>query len=121
MMRLSIVDEKAIRYDARKLAFLYPSIRASTFKNRTDKYYRNRSILAVEQVAKMFGCLLVPTSCLHYTRRNKARRVEILNHAYYIMRPDEMREIEIDKYMELAKEDTTHESSNDSGRREIRA
>lgn len=100
MMGLSLVDESKIEKDARNMAYLNPSMSVITFKLRVDDYYKNICLKRIEQIAGMNNQLVIPTSCLHWTRKKKFkdRNIRIFNHSYYILSLDELTPQEIRSY-----------------------
>lgn len=97
---LSLVDYKAIEKDPRNLPYLYPSMTIYHYKQRTEKYYRNVSLKAFEEVAQLEGKIVVPASCLHWERKKRMadQKVTLLGKTYYVMYLDDMTDLEYKKY-----------------------
>lgn len=98
LSNLSLVNPQKIAKDPRKLAYLYPRMPASRYKLRTDDFYRCLTLKIAEDVAAAAGCVLIPATCIHYRRRDPARRVRINGHNYYVMPRDCLTRLEKKKY-----------------------
>lgn len=103
-LSMSLVTDEKLRRDPRKLAYLYPRMPVIRFKELVEDYHRSVTIRTVEQVAEMFGAILVPASCVHHKRRRPDRRVMIYGRTYYVFERDEMTDLEWAKYRELCGE-----------------
>jgi len=100
MKKLSLVDPSRLR-DPRGLLFKFPSMPAIKYKYISDRFYRNYTLDVAEKIAAMFGCYLVPAACVHHRRKNPERRIMIHGHSYYVRHPDEMNEIEYEKFLQF--------------------
>lgn len=107
MNELSLVDYTKLEKDPRKLAYLFPSMPAWRYKEKTDEYYRQLCLQAVEIVVKMTGCVLMPSTCLHHRRRDPQRRILIFGRTYYVLDPDALTKAEIVKYRAFCEGDET--------------
>lgn len=103
MSRLSLVATSKIQ-DPRKLPFLYRTMPASRYKQLSEEYYRAKCLQAVEQAAQMGGMVAVPSVCVHHKRRQADRRISLLGRTYYLLREDEMTDLELAKYRSLCVE-----------------
>ena len=97
-MKLSLVNANQLEKDPTKLLYLYPSMPKIRYAKQVDNYYRAQVIAAAEQAAKLNHCLLVPARCIHYKRRDQSKRMVLFGRSYYILRKDDMTELEIEKY-----------------------
>lgn len=99
-MSLSIVDDKKINRDPRNMAYLNPSMSVITFKIRVDDYYKNICLKRIEDMARMNNQLVIPASCLNWSRKKKLqeRNIRIFNKSYYILAIDELRPQELKNY-----------------------
>lgn len=104
MTNLSLVADEKIEKDPRKIAFLYPKMPVGRYKKLVDEYYRNRTLRAAEQIAKKFGSILIPASCLHHRRRNPDLRLMVLGRAYYCIQEDDLTDLEKIKYQYVCTE-----------------
>lgn len=68
-----------------------------------DEFYKGRAIQAAEDVASLFGAVLVPAPCIHQRRRRPDRRVMIFGRTYYVLEPDELTQMEYAKYQTYVK------------------
>lgn len=97
-MTLSLVDQSKLEKDPRKLAFLYPRMPASRYKEKTEEYYRQLCLQRIEAVARMHDSLLVPAPCIHHKRRDPKRRLTVFGRTYYVIPEDELTRLEEAKY-----------------------
>jgi hypothetical protein len=97
-LNLSIVDEKKLQRDPRRLAFLRPNLPLFRFREMTDDYYKSMCLKAAEEVAMICGNVLVPSSCMNKKRRDPQRRVMLFGRTYYILHESEMTNVEKEKY-----------------------
>jgi len=95
---LSLINPEKLEKDPTKLLYLYPSMPKIRYAKQVDAYYKAQAIAAAEKVAKANGCLLVPTKCIHYKRKDQSKRVVIYGRSYYIMSRDDMTDLEWEKY-----------------------
>lgn len=98
MMQTSLVDQTQLQKDPRKLAFKYPRMPVIRYKELTESYHRSLTIVAAEQVSKMFGCVLLPAPCVHHDRRRPDRRMMIHGRTYYVFEADDITDLEWAKY-----------------------
>lgn len=94
----SLVDRSKISRDPRKLAYLYPSMPVRRYKELTEDYHRSMTLAAIEQVARMMHCVLMPASCIHHDRRRPDRRMQLHGRTYYVVEIDDVTELEWAKY-----------------------
>lgn len=61
-----------------------------------------KTVDAAEQTANALGCLLVPASCLHWSRKTKKaeRRIQIGRHSFFALSRDELTDVEYAKYLD---------------------
>lgn len=97
----SLVDRTAIKRDPRKLAYLYPKMPVSRYKELTEEFHRRVSIVAVERVVAMFQSVLLPASCVHHARRKSDQRLLLYGKTYYVFNQDDVTELEWAKYQAL--------------------
>lgn len=116
MSRLSLVTNR-IR-DPRKLPYLYRTMPASRYKELSEDYYRTKSLEAVEEAAQIGGLIVVPSACIHHKRRQADRRISLLGRTYYLLREDEMTDLELAKYRSLCieREDANEQLREDQAR-----
>jgi len=97
-MTYSLVDAEKLRRDPRKLAFLYPKMPVIRYKQLTEDYHRNITLMTAEKIADMFGAVLLPSSCVHHSRRRPDRRLMIYGRVYYVREMDDVTEMEWEKF-----------------------
>jgi len=97
MSNLSLVANRRIP-DPRKLPYLYRNMPASRYKELSEDYYRTKSLQAIEDAAKLGGFIVVPSACINHKRRQAERRINLLGRSYYLLRKDEMTDLEYAKY-----------------------
>lgn len=95
---LSIVDSRKLERDPRRLAYLRPKLPLFRFRELTDDFYTASCLKAAEEVAKICGNVLVPSSCMNKKRRDPQRRVMLFGRTYYVLHESEMTELEKEKY-----------------------
>lgn len=100
MKQLTLVDHAKLKKNPRGLLYLYPSIPAIRYKKIADRYHENYALDVAEQLAKMFGCHLVPAACIHHSRKVPSRRIMIYGRSYYAKRPDELSKTEMRRFLE---------------------
>lgn len=98
MNNLSLVDPNQLQKDPRKLAFKFPKMPVIRYKELTEIFHRSLTIIAVEKVVKMLGCVLMPAPCVHHDRRRADRRLMIHGRTYYVIEIDEVTDLEWAKY-----------------------
>ena len=97
-MSLSLVPKNLIDKDPTKLAYHFPQMPVGRFKQRTDGYYRARTIKAVEDTLALVGAVLLPSSCIHHKRRDPSRRTVLYGRTYYVVAETDMTDLEWEKY-----------------------
>ena len=109
---LTIVPANYKEKDPRQLAYNFPNFIRDTeqglviYNKYVQKFIYFQGVEAAETVAKMFGCILVPTRCIHW-RRTKLftdRRVAVGREAFYIVKKHELIKNEIDRLKEYIEE-----------------
>jgi len=103
-MTYSLVDAEKLRRDPRKLAYLYPKMPVIRYKQLTEEYHRGITLLTAEKIADMFGCVLIPSSCVHHSRRHPDRRVMIYGRGYYVRETEDVTDLEWEKFRLFAQE-----------------
>lgn len=101
---LSLVPESKLKYDPRKLPYLYPSMSAASYKKRTDEYYRLLTIKHLEEIAAMSEAVLLPSACVHHKRRNPQKRIQVFGRTYYLVQRDDLTPLEEAKYRIMCEE-----------------
>lgn len=109
-MSYSLVNQSAIQKDPRKLAFLSPRMPVIRYKELTEIYHRNLTIIAVEKVVNMLNCVLLPASCIHHDRRRPDRRMMLHGRTYYIFEIDDVTELEWAKYRTMCAQEEVNEN-----------
>ena len=102
LKKYSLVKPDYQKQDPRQLAYLYPESITNSMNNfisynkKLQKFLFNHSLDAATQAANMFGCILVPTNCIHWRRAKDIaqRRIFVGRNSFYIVRPDEINENE---------------------------
>lgn len=117
MPKLSLVANSRIE-DPRKLPYLFRKMPAIRYKELSEEYYRTKSLQAVEEAAQMGGMIVVPSICVHHKRRQADRRISLLGRTYYLLREDEMTDLELAKYRSLCveREDANEQLREDQAR-----
>lgn len=54
--------------------------------------------MAAENVAEMFGAVVVPAPVFNHKRRRPERRIMIFGRTYYVVSPDDLTDMEQAKY-----------------------
>lgn len=101
MQMTSLVDRDILKKYPGNLPYLFPSMSAYVYKERSEKYYRNVSLHNIEKVAAMSNMLVIPANCLHWQRKKKFgdRNIRLIGKSYYILHPDELTDLEYAKYL----------------------
>src|SRR5690625_880847 len=97
---LSVVHQKYKDKDPRTIPYLYPeTINIVAYAKNVQAYSLFATLDVAEQIAKRFGHLLVHSKCMHWSRIKKyvSRRVRVGRRTYYILKPSEMTDLEIQK------------------------
>lgn len=105
LKQYSLVNPNYQKHDPRQLAYLYPdSITRSmqsfiSYNKKLQTFLYNHSLDAATQAANMFGCILVPTNCLHWRRAKQIaeRRIFIGRNSFYIVKPTEINKNELSR------------------------
>ncbi|NEU27709.1 hypothetical protein G3M74_16665 [Paenibacillus polymyxa] len=99
----TIVPANKIKHDPQELLYHFPSIQPVRYTKLSQEYYFWSQVKTAEQIAGMFGRLLVPASCLHWQRktRHAERRVHIGKSCYYALAEKELTKMEHEKYMSM--------------------
>ncbi|MEK5090511.1 hypothetical protein MKY98_26955 [Paenibacillus sp. FSL M8-0228] len=102
----TIVPASKIKHDPQELLYQFPSIPKIRYTRLSQEYYFWRQVKNAESIAAMFGRLLIPTSCLHWQRKNifEERRVQVGRNCYYVLNREELTKTEYSKYMAIVKE-----------------
>lgn len=104
-MSLSLVDREKLSKDPRKLVFLFPKLPLVRYKSMAEDYHRGVTVLAAERIASMFNSVLLPSTCVHHSRRRPERRLMLYGRTYYIVERDLLTPTEWKKYQEICKEE----------------
>lgn len=67
-----------------------------SYNKKLQEFLFNHSLDAATQAANLFGCILVPTKCIHWRRAKEIaeRRIFVGRNSFYIVRPDEINDNE---------------------------
>lgn len=68
------------------------------YKDRVDEYYRNVCLKTVERVAALSHSVVLPSNCVHHSRRDAERRIVLFGKSYYIFAQDDLTMLEAEKY-----------------------
>ena len=112
--KVSVVKQNYNEKDPRKLAYLYPSINIVVYAKKVQEFCFYQSLDVAEDLANRQGYLLLPYSCMHWTRaKNYAddRKVKIGRKSFFMMKPHELTKNEINKLYDYIWEVVGHEPS----------
>lgn len=100
MQSMTLVSYDKIEKDPRNLAYLFPSMPVGKYKRATEEYYKNKSLKAIEDAARINNQLLIPGNCLHWERKKrfKDQNLVFFGRAYYLIDYDDLTDLEIAKY-----------------------
>lgn len=99
--QLSLVSNKKLEKDPRKLPYLYPHMPLLRYVKKAEEYHRGLTIKAAEDIAKMFDAILLPSKCVHQGRRDPERRIMIYGKNYYLRNLSDLTKTEKRKYVEF--------------------
>lgn len=99
---MTIVPADKIQNDPQHILYHFPSMNAVKYTKLSQEYHFWRSVDVAEQTARMFGSLLLPARCIHWERKTRlaSRRIQIGKKSFYILKYEELTEIEWTKYKE---------------------
>lgn len=110
--KFSLVPEDFQKEDPRQIAYLYPqSIMNSeqnfiSYNKKLQKFLYNHSLDVAEQAARIFGYILLPSSCMHWRRTKEIqhRRIYVGRRTFYFVKYEELNKNEQKKLMQHIEE-----------------
>ncbi|KAF0994414.1 hypothetical protein V2J23_00790 [Geobacillus thermoleovorans] len=95
-MNYSLVPEHYKDKDPRTLLYHFPSIPVVKFAKITQRFYFFKQLEVAQDIANRLGYILVPSVCMHWERVKTFadRRVRIGRNSFFMMRPNELTELE---------------------------
>lgn len=96
----SIVPERFKESDPRQLLYHYPSLPIVKYAKLMQRYSHLQALDVAEDLSMRQGYVLLPSSCIHWERAKKfgqERRIKIGRKSYYLMRLQEMTDLELVK------------------------
>lgn len=100
MQSLTLVKTEKIKRDPRNLPYLYPSMPLTKYKKISEEYFKNKTLKAIEDAARINNQVLLPQHCLHWERKKKFadRNLKFFGRSYYLISYDDLTDLEIAKY-----------------------
>ena len=108
LQQYSLVKPDYQKHDPRQLAMLYPeSITRSmqsfiSYNKKLQAFLFNHSLDVATRAANAFGCILVPTSCIHWRRATEfaERRILVGRNSFYMLRLTEINDNEYNRLLD---------------------
>lgn len=103
----SIVPADFDEKDPRMLPYHFPSFPVVKFAKLMQIYSFNKTLSAIQDVAHRQGYVLLPAVCMHWGRVKKfgqERRAKVGKHNFYMMRLNELTQVEINKLQNYIRE-----------------
>lgn len=103
---MSIVQLDKIKNDPQKLLYMFPNMNAVRYHKLQEEFSFWKSVKTAEEIAGIFGLLLVPRNCIHWQRKleiEEKRRIVIKKRVFYLLAESEMTENEKRKYHDFNK------------------
>lgn len=106
-MLSSVIPNRFKDKDPRTLLYHFPSLPIVQFAKMYQEYTHFKQLQLAENMAKKFGCVLVPLDCMNWKRRQKFgldKKVKVGRNSYFIMHPNELTRLEKKKLEEYLEE-----------------
>lgn len=107
MKPYSLVPPEYKEKDPRRLPYLYPTtLNLVYYAKKMQEFTFYQALETAEDMAAKLGYILLPFSCIHWKRAKNFgidRKVKIGKHSFFLLKPNELTEIEkrkLERYLE---------------------
>lgn len=104
-MSYSIVPDRENK-DPRQLLYHFPSLPAQKYAKLVASFHNHQMLVLAQNIANIFGCIPVPSSCLDHRVRKKYKdkKCAVGKEVYYFLREEEIPKPSFRRFVEYVED-----------------